>query len=270
MKNKLKFLINFIQVFVIIYVIVITTFIISRNNYGFTQIGKYVFVTVDSVNEDIIEGCNDGDLLILDSKSSLKKGNDLYYYEVKDQEFIIRSSKIIKTNKYDYLTEDYFSIDSSKVVGGRFLKIPKIGKIISIFETRVGFIVLLFIPIFLVFIYQLVEFVKSIKELDKVNEMVIPDDVTENIDYKVINKFYTSDSSQITRTIRVSDIQNLSQKIDEEIEDYTFTDIPIIYESHDLTVVKNRDDIKVVPDRKFKKFGLFGKGEESEEDVEIL
>ena len=61
MKNFLKGIWGVLEVLIIIFVIVITSCILCRNKYGYTQFGDYTVVTVDKVIAKHLDLVNQGD-----------------------------------------------------------------------------------------------------------------------------------------------------------------------------------------------------------------
>ena len=62
MKKFLHWVWSFLEVVIIIYVILVTAFILCRNKYGYTQFGDYTFVNVDTRSERTINNSKKGDL----------------------------------------------------------------------------------------------------------------------------------------------------------------------------------------------------------------
>ncbi len=154
MKKKLNLIWKIIQIVVIIYVVVVTTFMFFSNEYGYTEIGSFVF-----------DNTSNKDLLLIKKDNNINKNDNIYYYEIDDNKYSIKSNKVIKVVK-DYKNSLYKlkndTISSSKVIGKKVYKIKLLGNILRVLESKVGFLFLVLLPILIVFIYQVYEFVISI------------------------------------------------------------------------------------------------------------
>ena len=64
MKSGFRVFLDVIELIIVIYVVFITSCILFKNRYGFTQFGDYTFIPVVSDNEKYIKDVDKGDLLI--------------------------------------------------------------------------------------------------------------------------------------------------------------------------------------------------------------
>ena len=164
MKKTLKIIWNVIQVLIIIYVILITSLLFFENNYGFSQFGDYVIYNVNKLDSKNMSTVKDGDLLIIKTKKKLKIGDIAYYYTVHNGKYIIVSDVItnIRDDRDNYLytigKDVSIVISSTRVIGDEISTFPLIGKILSVVESMYGFIFLVLLPIMIVFIYQVYQF----------------------------------------------------------------------------------------------------------------
>lgn len=177
MKKAFKITWNILQVFIIIYVILITSLLFFENKYGFSQFGNSIIYNVNKLDTNNISKVSDGDLLIIKNKGNLKVGDIIYYYAVNNDKYVIASEKIIRIREdnKDYLytlnENNPIIISSSRVAGNKITIIPFIGKVLGIVKSRSGFIFFVLLPIMIVFAYQLYEFLHILK-YDKVIEKV--------------------------------------------------------------------------------------------------
>ena len=175
MRNTLKFIWKIMQVIIIIHVILVTSLMFFQNKYGFSQIGNYVIYNADRIDHKNIPTIKDGDLVIVKVADQLKKGDDAYYYAVINDKYFIVSDVVVKVlkdnDKYLYTVdkEDPIVISSSRVIGNKSYRCPNIGKILEIVESKVGFIFLVLLPIMLVFIYQVYQFLLILR-FEKISE----------------------------------------------------------------------------------------------------
>ena len=158
-KKTLKKIWGFFEIIIIIYVIFMTLIFLSKNKFGYTEIGRKVFVSVDK--NDIVKKVKKNDLLIITDNKKISKNNVTYYYSVSKDEYVVDSEKIT------YQNNSFFSngvlITKDRIIGDRMFKIPLLGGFLKIVESKLGFLLLVFLPIFFVFIYQVYEFVLYLK-----------------------------------------------------------------------------------------------------------
>ena len=169
MKNLLRWVWSFLEVVIILYVIVLTSFLLCKNKYGYTQFGDYTLDNVSLFDEKNNSNLKKGDLLIVKNSNDIKIGDVVYYYAVYNENYIIKSGPVtdIKSDDYSAL----YTIDDNgpiSVVGTRLLgkyanTYSHIGGVLSILESRIGFLFCVLLPIMIVFIYQVYEFVMIIR-----------------------------------------------------------------------------------------------------------
>lgn len=153
---------DIIEVVVIVYVIFMTSCILCRNKYGYTQFDKYVFVTVSENNNKFLPDYKPGDLLIIKSQSSgINVGDVVYYYVTVNEEYIVKSG-IVETKMEDDYSALYTLKDGGNVsiagnrVIGKYVSIESgKGAILDFLEGRVGFLLCVLLPVLLIFIYQI-------------------------------------------------------------------------------------------------------------------
>ena len=91
MRKVLHVIWNILEVIIIVYVIALTTVLLAKNKFGFTQLGDYVFTSIESNDVNNIIDTKQGDLLIVKNTSDINKGDVIYYYAVYEDKYIICS-----------------------------------------------------------------------------------------------------------------------------------------------------------------------------------
>lgn len=179
MKKALKITWSILQVLIIIYVILITSLLFFENKYGFTQFGNTVIHNVDKIDAKNIKGVKDGDLLIIKGKKKLDVGDTAYYYAVYNDKYIIVQDKITKLRRdrdnylYTLDKDNPIVISSTRVIGNKIKTYHGVGRVLRVVESRTGFIFYVLLPIMIVFIYQVYQFLKALryeKILEKAKE----------------------------------------------------------------------------------------------------
>ncbi len=173
--NKLlKGVWSFFEIIIIVYVVLMTAFIIFKNKYGYTQVKNYTFYNVDKIGDKNNSRLKKGNLVIIEKTNDIKKGDMIYYYAIYDESYIVRSDTVedITVNGSDKLYvvhrdgEDV-SVFDSKVLGKKGTLYPHLGTILTIVCSRLGFILLVFLPITIVFLYQVYDFINVIRHEKK-------------------------------------------------------------------------------------------------------
>lgn len=169
MKKALHVIWSVLEIIIIIYVICLTTILLAKNKFGFTQLGDYVLTSIDSNDVNNVINTEQGDLLIIKNTSDLNVGDVIYYYAVYDEKYIICSDVIKSVQKDDYsalytIDDQYNStVHSDKVIGKYTSKYHKLGNYFSFLQSRVGFLFFVLLPIMVVFIYQIYDFTIILK-----------------------------------------------------------------------------------------------------------
>lgn len=170
MRKVLNWCWSFVEVLIIIYVVLVTMFVLCKNKYGYTQFGDYSFANIDLIAEKNVKDTKKGDLLVVKNSNDIHKGDLIYYYAVLNDKYIVRSAVVTDVKEDDYsalytvsLSNTTINVASSRVLGKYSTVYNNLGSILSVFESRVGFILLVLLPIMVVFIYQVYEFIIMLK-----------------------------------------------------------------------------------------------------------
>lgn len=174
MKKFLKWLVGLIEIIVIIYVICITTCLLAKNKYGFTQIGNVTLITINEHLQQYLPETKEKDLLIVkgDKKDVINIGDKVYYYSTHNDEYIIKTGyvkeKIEDNDRSLYVMndEDKSTISSTRTIGKYSNTYETLGGILDILESRLGFLLLVLLPILLIFIYQIYALIIVVKYTD--------------------------------------------------------------------------------------------------------
>ena len=181
MRKFLRWVWSFLEFIIIIYVIVLTSFLLCKNKYGYTQFGDYTFHNVNLLDEKNISNVKNGDLLIVKNSNDIHKGDVIYYYAVYNESYIIKSKPVLEIQNDDYsqlyMVDDSgtVNITGTKVIGKYANTYAHIGKVLDVLESRLGFLFGVLLPIMIVFIYQVYEFVVIIR-YERVEDALDEDD----------------------------------------------------------------------------------------------
>ena len=163
MKKTVSIIWNIIQVLIILYVVVLTILMFSRNSYGFIQIGSN---TLYSVGDNSISNAHKGDLLIFKNSSSIKVGDSIYYYSIDSQKYIVSKDKVNDIQNSGktvlYSLDSNIKVLNDKIVGKSYVRIPVLGKLFNALQSKAGFLFFVLLPILIVVIYHVYRFVRRL------------------------------------------------------------------------------------------------------------
>ena len=126
-----------------------------------------------------------GDLIISTAADpdELRQGDIITYWTVINGERVLNTHRI--TDIYDggthlifatkgdnNLTADALTVHESEVVGIYRFRIPGIGKVFDFLQTSTGFFLIIVLPVFLFFIYHLVQFFRVLFEYQNIKNRI--------------------------------------------------------------------------------------------------
>ena len=159
-----------LEIVIIVYVLGITSLILFRNEFGYTQFGDKTLITVDRDMVGEIPDSKNGDLYVVTNNHNYKIGDKIYYYIVLNDQYAVRYGEVVKTRgsgssalyfvKYNDETN---SVTSGKVIGDSVKVYNKYGKTLSFLQGKIAFLFLVLLPIMIVFIYQVYELINLVK-----------------------------------------------------------------------------------------------------------
>ena len=157
---------DLVEVLIIIYVIFVTTCILSKNRYGYTNIFGYTLVSVHQEDEAYIKDSKAGNLLVVKNDGNVNKNQYVYYYyaDVSDpnnEKYVVRGAFVTDTIKgdggelYSLKDKEDPKISKARVLGNYSNQYAVIGGVLEFLETRLGFLFCVLLPIMIVFVYQI-------------------------------------------------------------------------------------------------------------------
>lgn len=164
-----------VEVLIIVYVLCITMCILCRNKFGYTQFDKYTLVSLQEETYRYIDGSEEGDLLVVKRGGDIEKGDVIYYYININDQYVVKTGAVESlvegetTSLYTLNDEVKTTVASSKVLGKQSNLYPTWGTVLDLLMSRFGFLFLVLLPILVVFIYQIYEFIMVLK-YEKVEE----------------------------------------------------------------------------------------------------
>ena len=195
LKKLFQFMWDLVEVLIIIYVIFVTTCILSKNRYGYTNIFGYTLVSVHQEDEAYIKDSKAGNLLVVKNDGNVNKNQYVYYYyadvaDPNNEKYVVRGAFVTDTIKgdggelYSLKDKEDPKISKARVLANYSNQYAVIGGVLEFLETRLGFLFCVLLPIMIVFVYQIYEFVvilnydkadkirKSEEEIDRQQEKI--------------------------------------------------------------------------------------------------
>ena len=158
MKKALNIILSVIQILIVIYVILVISFMFISNDYGYSQIDKYV---LDVDNDELV---------IIKKTDDIKIGDLVYYYSVVKEKYKIVYSNVQTINEdKSYILDNGSKIYKNRIIGKTDRKVPVVGFILNRLKEKVNFLLFVLLPIFIVFVYQVYKFIIGIN-YEKIKE----------------------------------------------------------------------------------------------------
>ncbi len=168
MKKVLKFILGIIGVLYLAVIIFATVCLLCYNQYKVTQMGDKTFIIID----DKSDMYKDGDLAVFvrNPNDEIVSGDVIFFYTVTNGVAKVNSGTVTKSEKITD-TETTFTINNSLIISSETV-IGKtetatiyhnVGKILYVFESQYGFLVLVILPALLLFFYAIYRVVKELK-----------------------------------------------------------------------------------------------------------
>lgn len=185
MKKAFSWVLGIIEALIIAYVIFLTGCLLFVNEFGHTQFGNYTLIEVNKGQASLLEGVEEGDLLVIKNGEDIVKGNVIYYYSVINEQYFVKKAPVtdIKEDSFGSMyTVDVpnkgetSAIADSKVIGNYASVHRKLGKVLTTLESKVGFLFLVLLPMMCIFIYHVYSFIIILK-FEKIDEDEEMDDI---------------------------------------------------------------------------------------------
>lgn len=216
MKKTLKIVRNIIiGVFLFIYlsfIVIISTLLLNRNEYGVTQFGDKALIIIDEqVTSDKYKK---GSLVIVESKkiNELNVNEEIFVYKTnkKENKLQIIISKIgkindEKNNSYIVLENDGTSWGEDFIAGTAVTTYEKIGNFLSFIESKWMFFCLLIVPCFFILLYEIHLVIVTIKFGD------LEEDEIE-YDKKYINAIESKDEEIAALMKKINELEKENKK----------------------------------------------------------
>lgn len=170
-----KVLFYVLEVLLICYVIFITTVLLCTNEHGFTEINDKTYIIVDKNTIDQLTNYKVNDIIEVETVkyNDINVGDIVFYYDTLNEKYIARVDKVVdkmgsnEAAMYS-LEAKGNSINNKLLIGeptGRVFH--SVGGVIKVLKSTAGFLFLVILPVFVLFVYQIYRTIVLIKDDDE-------------------------------------------------------------------------------------------------------
>ncbi len=171
MKKVFKCLLKIVEIIVILYVIFMSTCLLCRNRYGYTQFEDKTLVSIGEKDTKELTEFKKDSLVLFKEKDieDINIGDKVYYYAVKNEKYIIKVGKVLEKKGeasgtlYRFEENSDVAVAGTKILGTYDKAYDDIGGMLLFLESRIGFLIFVLLPILLLFIYEIYDLVVSVK-----------------------------------------------------------------------------------------------------------
>lgn len=146
------------------FAIVMAVLLINYNDYGVSVFGNTSLIII---KDDTSADYKKGDLVLVESKRIDKYniGDELFIYKVSDQTVELEIGKLNKIYENEKeLGFENGSVYDIKFIAGTPTKVYSgIGNFLSVVESKMGFLFIILVPSFLIFVYEIYALVIEFK-----------------------------------------------------------------------------------------------------------
>ena len=163
-----KFFSNLFVIIYAIFAIFITICLLSYNDYRVSEFGNYSFIIIQS--NDIKGGFSKGSLLIIDRDEEPEIGEKTFFYNTSKKNEIALAE--LKNKEKITSSETTYTFEGNKLVSSKYIigssehakEIKNAGTILSIAESKWGYLFLVVFPSLIAFLYEITKVVEEMRE----------------------------------------------------------------------------------------------------------
>ena len=243
-----KFFLYILEFVIILYVIVITTFLLFRNKYGYTEINNTTLVPLKIDTAEYVKDGKEGNLLVVKNSSNLREGDLIYYYTIENEQYIVKSEYIKSIFKgdgnklYTLADESGTTVVSTRVLGKYANQYGGFGTIFSILTSKFGFLLLVLLPIMCIFIYQLYSLIMVLKyekvELDALDKELNNDDKKDEVKKEEVKK---EEKVEPKEEVKVEEKVEPKEEVSEEKEVEKVEEKPVIEKVEEVKSTEDKE-----------------------------
>lgn len=170
MKKICNFVKNFIIFVYILLIIFVTICLLSYNDYKITVFGEKSLIPI--IDENLEPDYTVGDLLIVEKNklNRVQEGDTVFFYRTFAGEATINYAKLIGVERvtnteYTFTVEGDYKFSSAYYIGNvdSTIIIPKVGYVLTVLESKWGFLFLGVFPSLVAFLYTLYSIIAEVR-----------------------------------------------------------------------------------------------------------
>lgn len=157
----MKKILNILIIVYIIVAIFVTTCLLFYNDYDTTAFGDKTLVIV----KDNIGKFKKGSLLIVGEDNTYKENSQVFYYLAKSKKYYIKLGTVKEVND-DTVTINKDIVNKDDIIGinNNIIVLPLMGSILTLLESKWGYLIVIILPVLLAFIYEIYSILKEFKK----------------------------------------------------------------------------------------------------------
>ncbi|MBQ2835266.1 MAG: hypothetical protein IJE68_00285 [Clostridia bacterium] len=140
--------------------LVVTLLLLGYNDFKITEIGKYSLLLI--TDDELAPEFNKGDLVILNKDSEVLTGQKAFFYNTYNQKIEVRLGEVVETEKVND-TETTYTFEGDRRLSSQYVLgpantaeiIPHLGSVLSVLESKWGFLFIIVFPILILSINQI-------------------------------------------------------------------------------------------------------------------
>ena len=203
-----KIIYNTLIILYALIAIIVTICLLSFNQY---KVSEFDSTTVLIINTNNLKekGFNKGDLVLVDTTQKQEPGEDIFFHATSELGKTTIDIQTLKDKQVSAVTgETTYVLENKEIPSDLAIgptknstRIGKLGTILSILESKWGFLILIVFPSLLAFLYELWEFIANVRAA-KENEEEVEEVVVEK--KKPAKKTTTTTAKKTTRATKAT------------------------------------------------------------------
>lgn len=207
-----KIIYNTLIILYALIAIIVTICLLSFNQY---KVSEFDSTTVLIINTNNLKekGFNKGDLVLVDTTQKQEPGEDIFFHATSELGKTTIDIQTLKDKQVSAVTgETTYVLENKEIPSDLAIgpmknstRIGKLGTILSILESKWGFLILIVFPSLLAFLYELWEFIANVraaKDEDDDEEEEVEEVVVEK--KKPAKKTTTTTAKKTTRATKAT------------------------------------------------------------------
>lgn len=213
-----KIIYNTLIILYALIAIIVTICLLSFNQY---KVSEFDSTTVLIINTNNLKekGFNKGDLVLVDTTQKQEPGEDIFFHATSELGKTTIDIQTLKDKQVSAVTgETTYVLENKEIPSDLAIgptknstRIAKLGTILSILESKWGFLILIVFPSLLAFLYELWEFIANVRAASKEDEEEDEEEDDEK-EEEVIEKKKTTKTEVTTATKEASNSKSKNTK----------------------------------------------------------